>query len=440
MEFRTPRGTQDRLPEQQPSWGFVLGAFWDRFERAGFGRLDTPLFEDSALFVRAVGEESDIASKETYNFADKSGDSLTLRPEGTAPVVRAYLQHGMASRPQPQRLAYFAPLFRYDRPQAGRLRQHHQIGAEILGEQDPHADVELISQIWWLLTQDLGLRDLTLQLNSIGRSDDRARYLKALLDFLEPVRSDLSIESQRRLSTNPLRILDSKDQRDRKVCESAPRTLDFLGEESESHFAAVKDGLAGLGIDAVLNSALVRGLDYYTDTVFEIWPADSRGQSTVAGGGRYDLLAQQLGGPPTAGIGFGCGVERVLLNLEAQGRLPAAESAIDAYIAPLSGAARPAALVAARDLRGTGMRVVVGYAAGSPRSHLRKANALGARCAVILGDAELASDSASVRDLVAGKQETVARDRLVACVQRATGGGGRLNPDKRATTNPVESG
>ena len=233
MGYRTPRGTQDRLPEQQSSWSFVLGAFWSRFERAGFGRLDTPMFEDSDLFVRAVGQESDIASKETYTFADKSGDSLTLRPEGTAPVVRAYIQHGMASRPQPQRLAYFAPLFRYDRPQAGRLRQHHQMGAEILGEGDPHADVELISQIWWLLTSDLGLSGLSLQINSIGRAADRTRYLEALRAFLEPRQADLSPDSQRRLETNPLRILDSKDRRDRGICDSAPRTIDYLGPRRE---------------------------------------------------------------------------------------------------------------------------------------------------------------------------------------------------------------
>lgn len=419
MEYRTPRGTQDRLPEQQASWALVLSAFWDRFEKAGFGRLDTPLFEDTALFVRAVGEESDIASKETYTFADKSGDNLTLRPEGTAPVVRAYIQHGMASRPQPQRLAYFAPLFRYDRPQAGRLRQHHQIGAEILGEGDPYADVELISQIWWLLTQDLSLQGLSLQLNSIGRSADRARYLQALLDFLEPVRSDLSGESQRRLATNPLRILDSKDRGDREICASAPRTIDYLGADSESHFAQVQSGLDSLGIPAVLNPALVRGLDYYSDTVFEIWPADSRGQATLAGGGRYDLLAEQLGGPPTAGMGFGCGVERVLLNLDAQGRLPAAEAAVDAYIAPLSAAARPVALGAARDLRTARLRVITGYAAGSPRSHLRKANALGARWAIILGDAELQNGTAALRDLGAGRQETVALAELAARINQS---------------------
>ncbi len=419
MDYRTPRGTQDRLPEHQGAWKFVLEAFWRRFERAGFARLDTPLFEDAALFVRAVGEETDIATKETYTFADKSGDNLTLRPEGTAPVVRAYIQHGMSSRPQPQRLAYFAPLFRYDRPQAGRLRQHHQMGAEILGESDPHADAELISQIWWLLAEDLALSGLTLQVNSIGRAAGRTRYLEQLRAFLEPLADQLSPESQRRLLTNPLRILDSKDGRDRQICESAPRSLDFLGPESGAHFEQVTSALRGLGIPVVLNSALVRGLDYYTDTVFEIWPADSRGQATLAGGGRYDLLAQQLGGPPTPGMGFGCGVERVLLNLAAQDLLPPAVVGIDAYIAPLSPPARRAALDAARRLRQAPLRIVTGYAAASPRSHLRKANALGARWAVILGDDELARGTAAVRDLRAGKQETVALSDLFEFICRA---------------------
>jgi histidyl-tRNA synthetase len=418
MGFRTPRGTQDRLPEQQASWGHVLGAFWERFEKAGFGRLDTPMFEDSNLFLRAVGEESDIASKETYTFADKSGDSLTLRPEGTAPVVRAFIQHGMASRPQPQRLAYFAPLFRYDRPQAGRLRQHHQVGAEILGERDPHADVELISQIWWLLTDDLGLTGLSLQLNSIGRTADRARYLEALRAFLEPRRAGLSSESQRRLETNPLRILDSKDQRDRQICESAPRTIDFLGTDSEGHFEHVQSGLRALEIKVALNPGLVRGLDYYTDTVFEIWPADSAGQSTLAGGGRYDLLAGQLGGSDTPGMGFGCGVERVLLNLTAQSQLPETRAGIDAYVAPLSPAARAPALATARLLREAGYKTVAGYTAGSPRSHLRKANALRARWALILGEAELTQDAVAVRDLVAAKQETVAAGELLDYLRR----------------------
>ena len=419
MGFRTPRGTQDRLPEQQAAWELVLGAFWERFGRAGFGRLDTPMFEDSDLFLRAVGAESDIASKETYAFADKSGDSLTLRPEGTAPVVRAYIQHGMGSRPQPQRLAYFAPLFRYDRPQAGRLRQHHQVGAEILGERDPHADVELISQIWWLLGQDLGLNGLSLQLNSIGRPDDRARYLQELRRFLEPRRADLSADSRRRLETNPLRILDSKDPADIEICASAPRTIDFLGPESSNHFEDVQDGLKALGIGPAINPGLVRGLDYYTDTVFEIWPEDSRGQSTLAGGGRYDLLAQQLGGAATPGMGFGCGVERVLLNLAAQDRLPESGAAVDAYVAPLRPAGRPAGLAAARRLREAGFRAVAGYAAGSPRSHLRKANALGARWALILGDAELASEAVAVRDLLAASQQTVPLGDLVDHLRRA---------------------
>ena len=418
MTFRTPRGTQDRLPEHQRNWDFVLAAFWRRFDRAGFKRLDTPLFEDADLFQRAVGKESDIASKETYTFADKSGDHLTLRPEGTAPVVRAYIQHGMASRPQPQRLAYFAPLFRYDRPQAGRLRQHHQIGAEVLGESDPHADVELISQIWWLLTQDFGLDGLTLQLNSIGRADDRARYLEQLRKYLDPRAGQLSPESQRRLQGNPLRILDSKDQRDRQICESAPRTLDYLGPDSEAHFALAQSALESLGIATVLNPNLVRGLDYYTDTVFEIWPADSRGQATLAGGGRYDLLAQQLDGPPTPGMGFGCGVERVLINLADQDLLPPGDEGVDVYVAPLSAAARTAALSAARRLRAAEFRAVAGYAAASPRSHLRKANSLGARWAVILGDSELANGTIALRNLRESRQETVPSAALIDCIRR----------------------
>ena len=235
------------------------------------------------------------------------------------------------------------------------------------------------------------------------------------------MRSGLSGESQRRLATNPLRILDSKDRGDREICASAPRTIDFLGADSESHFNQVQSGLDSLGIPAVLNPALVRGLDYYSDTVFEIWPADSRGQATLAGGGRYDLLAEQLGGPATPGMGFGCGVERVLLNLAAQSRIPETSAGADAYVAPLTPAARPAALAAARRLRKAGYLTVAGYAAGSPRSHLRKANGLGARWALILGEAELAREAVAVRDLVAARQEIVAVTDLVEYLMRGGG-------------------
>ncbi len=416
-EFQTPRGTQDRLPEQQADWELVLSAFWQRFGRAGFGRLDTPLFEDSALFERAVGRATDIGANETYSFADKSGDRLTLRPEGTAPVVRAYIQHGMASRPQPARLAYYAPLFRYDRPQAGRLRQHHQMGAELLGEQDPHADAELISQIWLLLRHDLGLDGLTLQLNSIGRPGDRVNYLTALKAHLAPRASGLSEESRRRLEQNPLRILDSKDPRDQAICHDAPHTIDYLGRDSARHFKQLTSALTELGISFQSNFRLVRGLDYYTDTVFEIWPADSAGQATIAGGGRYDLLAGQLGGPTTPGVGFGCGIERVLINLAAQRKLAGAAPRVDVYLAPLSPAARSVVLALAGQLRDLGLIAIAGYAAASPRSHLRKANAQRARWAVIVGDNELQSETLALRDLDAASQQVIDRSELVPAIR-----------------------
>ncbi len=416
-KFKTPRGTQDRLPEQQSAWLNVTDVFERRFRSAGFGRLDTPLFEDSALFRSAVGATTDIVEKETYDFADKSGDYLTLRPEGTAPVVRAYIQHGMSSRPQPVRLYYCAPLFRYDRPQAGRLRQHHQVGAEILGETDPHADVEVISQLWWFLTSDLGLEGLSLQINSIGRAEDRSRYLQELRTYFAPLEQKLSPDSQRRLKTNPLRILDSKDERDWELTRGAPRSAECLDADGIARLATVRAGLEALGISSNENFRLVRGLDYYTDTVFEIWPARSGGQATMAGGGRYDRLAEQIGGPPTPGMGFGCGIERILLNMAEQNLAPSEDQKADVYVAPLSATASTAALSIANTLRQGGLAVIAGYGAASPRSHLRKANAAGIRWAVIIGQREMEQGQVTLRDMQSGDQQSLATELLLAAIK-----------------------
>ena len=291
----------------------------EAFERAGFRQIVTPVFEDTSLFARTAGETSDVVSKEMYTFHDRSDRSLTLRPEGTAPVVRAYIEHGLAREPQPVRLWYFAPMYRYAAPQAGRYREHWQFGVEAIGSDDPAVDAEVIAvQAAWY--RSLGLGALELHLNSIGDPACRPDYRAALVAYLEPLRDRLSPESQERLERNPMRILDSKDERDQALIADAPRISQFLCEACRAHFDEVRAHLTARGVDHVVDDALVRGLDYYTRTAWEFIPvADGRAQATISGGGRYDGLAEQIGGKRTPGVGFGCGVERVVLALESAG-------------------------------------------------------------------------------------------------------------------------
>ena len=411
--FRPPRGTQDLLPDARPGWDHVVSAFERRCRLFGYDRIETPTFESTALFARAVGIDTDIVSKEMYSFDDRGGDSLTLRPEGTASVVRAYNQHGMKNWSQPVRLYYVTPIYRYDRPQAGRLRQHHQIGAEVLGEADGHVDAEVIALTWGVLG-DLGLADLQLNLNSIGDPDDRAAYREALLAYYRPLEDQLCRDCRTRLESNPLRLLDCKEASCQPHKAGAPHSIDHLSAEAAAHFEQVKAGLEALGIPFKVDHLLVRGLDYYTRTVFEIWPATVGGQTTIAGGGRYDLLSEFIGGDPLPGVGFGCGIERVLLNLEAAGLLPPPPTRPTVYIAPLSEAAQPTATGLAGRLRAAGIAVLSGYRGASPRSHLRRANTAGVRYAAILGDRELESGRVALRDMLSGLQEDVALNDLIA--------------------------
>ena len=409
MTFQAPRGTYDRLPGQQAPWQRVVDAARRTACRYGYGRIDTPAFEDARLFVRGVGEVTDIVEKETYTFEDRGGDPLTLRAEGTAPVCRAYLQHGMQNLPQPVRLYYFCPVFRYERPQSGRYRQHHQFGIEVIGGPDPEIDAEVI-EFGWNLLAELGLSGLRLLVNTMGDLDTRAEYVAALQRYFRENMDGVPEEIRPRVETNPLRVLDSKDPRMEDLKAEAPRPADHLGPEAAEHWHALLGHLDGLAIPYEIEHSMVRGFDYYTRTVFEMVPSDAGSQSTIIGGGRYDGLIEQLGGRPTPGIGFGMGIERVVANLpEEAGR--SSEVALKVVVSHVGDPARREAVKAASDIRSAGLAAVVAPSRGL-RSQLRYSTSIDATHVVIIGEDELRSGAATVRDLATGEQQSVGRGGL----------------------------
>jgi histidyl-tRNA synthetase len=408
----------DTLPEDAPLWRHIR----DTAERVArlfdYQQITTPIVEDVGVFLRTVGDESDIVQKEMYLFEDRGGDRLALRPEGTAAVCRAYLEHGMASLPQPVRLWYFGPFFRYDRPQAGRYRQLWQFGVELIGADAPAADAEVID-LQHTFYRELGLTELTLRINSIGTAETRARYVTALREHFRPSLPSLSRDSQRRFETNVLRILDSKEEADRTAVAAAPSILDYLTPEDAEHFEGVKHILDELGIAYEVDPYIVRGLDYYARTVWEFEPADAGGQSTVGAGGRYDGLIELLGGPPTPGVGFATGIERIAMNLRQRGLGPAEDAGIDVAMVPLGEAGADAALRVTRDLRAAGLAVRAGLPGRSMRAALRAADSSNAAYAVIIGDREAAEGVAQLKPLRGdGEQRTVALAELVAAISR----------------------
>ena len=354
-KLQSLRGMVDLLPEQTALWQRVEAVARGHFLRAAVQEIRTPLLEVTELFARGIGEATDVVGKEMYTFLDRGDRSCTLRPEGTASVVRAAIQHGLLTQ-GPQRLWYGGPMFRYERPQAGRQRQFHQIGLEFLGFADARSDVEAIATAWDLLT-DLGIGGLTLELNTLGSSEDRGRYRDALVDFLQRHRDQLDPDSQDRLARNPLRILDAKHPVTQALLAAAPTLADFLDPHSADRFEQVKAGLQALNIPFRLNPLLVRGLDYYSHTAFEITSSELGAQSTVCGGGRYDSLVEQLGGPATPAIGWALGMERLVLLLGQGQVLVTAGSAPELYVVNRGVAAEAAALVLARTLRLHGLRV-----------------------------------------------------------------------------------
>ena len=414
----------DLLPETLQRWQAVEAVARQHFLRSGFGEIRTPLLESTDLFCRGIGEGTDVVGKEMYSFHDRGDRSCTLRPEGTASVVRAAVQHGLLSQGA-QKLWYAGPMFRYERPQAGRQRQFHQIGVEWLGAASARSDVEVIALAWDLLAQ-LGVGGLALEINSLGTSEDRQAYRAALVAWLEQRRDQLDADSQARLNTNPLRILDSKNPETQALLEQAPTLVDALCPESSQRFAAVQEGLTALGIPFRLNDRLVRGLDYYGHTAFEITSDQLGAQATVCGGGRYDGLVGQLGGPATPAIGWALGMERLLLVLEAAAKAdpmgPAARlvsaRAPDAYLVNRGERAELAGLALARALRQQGLTVELDGSGASFGKQFKRADRSGARWAVVLGDEEAERSEVRLKPLKQQSEEsTVALSEIAAMVE-----------------------
>jgi histidyl-tRNA synthetase len=403
--FQSPRGTTDILPEEQKYRRYIQARATDLARRYGYGRIDSPVFEDSGLFVRSVGEGTDIVEKEMYTFEDRGGDSLTLRPEGTAPVCRAYLEHGMHNLPQPVRLYYFCPVFRYERPQAGRFRQHHQFGVEAIGDADPSVDAEVI-ELAWRLMGSLGLTDINLFLNSIGDGECRPGYIAELKAYYSERRNEICGDCRNRLERNPLRLLDCKVETCRALGEAAPRSVDHLCAACQAHWDKLQEYLKAVGITYQVDHRLVRGLDYYTRTVFEIQPVVEGAQSTICGGGRYDGLIEQLGGPPTPGIGFGSGIERLALNLK-RNEVPVPDEPSPQYLVVNVGdAARLPAVELASRIRSTGAGAILSNGSRGLRGQMRQANALGVPYVLVLGDDEVQRGEVVVRNMKDSTQET----------------------------------
>ncbi|QJP08087.1 histidine--tRNA ligase [Pseudomonas multiresinivorans] len=421
------RGMNDILPDQTPAWRYLERTFADLLDAYGYSEIRMPILEFTELFARGIGEGTDVVDKEMYTFLDRNGESLTMRPEGTAGCVRAVLEHGLSGGGQVQKLWYTGPMFRYEKPQKGRYRQFHQIGVEVFNLPGPDIDAELII-LTWRLWQKLGMADaVTLQLNTLGSSEARARFREDLVAYLQERFDQLDEDSQRRMTTNPLRILDSKVEATQALLVGAPSLHDYLDEESIAHFEGLKARLDAVGLRYEINQKLVRGLDYYCRTAFE-WVTDKLGaQGTVCGGGRYDGLVSQFGGKPTPGVGFAMGVERLVLLLETLGVVPSElNRPADLYVCAFGEPAELAALTLAEQLRSAipGLRLLVNAGAGSFKSQFKKADKSGAQFAMILGDDELANRVVGFKPLRGeGEQQNIAWDalpeHLAACLQQA---------------------
>jgi len=411
MRFQVPRGTQDILPTDTPAWQALEARAREVSTRYGYKEIRTPIFEATELFLRGVGETTDIVSKEMYTFLDKKGRSLTLRPEGTAGVMRALVEAGLAQAGRMHRLWYVGPMFRYDRPQAGRYRQFHQWGAECVGSASPATDVEIILLLVDYLAS-FGLARTTVQLNSVGDATCRPAYVEALRAYFAPVKDRLCPDCQVRFDKNPLRILDCKVPFDHEVAQGIPPILDSLCDDCRTHFDAVRRGLDRVQVPYALDPHLVRGLDYYTRTAFEVHDPDRGAQSALGGGGRYDGLIADIGGPAVPGVGFSAGLERILLALAEQGRLPASRDTL-VFVARMGGdLVEDYAHNLARELRKTVPVTLDAEGGRSLGAQLKQADKVGATVAVIVGEDEAQAGEATVKDLSTGAQERVRRDAL----------------------------
>ena len=414
--YAAPRGTQDVLPEDQPYRRHVVDRGHYIAQLYGFRQIQVPIFEGTALFVRGVGEGTDIVDKEMYSFEDKGGEQITLRPEFTAGVVRAYIQHGMHTWPKPVKLYSMGPIFRYERPQAGRFRQHTQFNIEAFGEQDAALDAEVM-EVARHLYADLGFGGLSFQINSTGCPKCRPQYVSLLVDFYREHYAETCDDCKRRMERNPLRLLDCKSEGCQSLIAGAPHILDYVCDECAAHFEKLQHYLALLGRPFAISHRLVRGLDYYTKTVFEVWAEGIGAQASVCGGGRYDGLAKLLGGPDTPGIGFGSGIERIILAMKAQGVQVPVLPGPQVLLASMGVESKSAAVRLLADLRAANVAAVIAFGDRSLRSQLREASKQEVRYTIIIGEDEVRQSRVAVRDMALGSQEILPMDGLSSWLQ-----------------------
>jgi len=413
MKLQKPKGTQDILPADSAKWQYVENVARETFKKYNYGEIRTPMFEHYEVISRSVGDTTDIVTKEMYDFHDKGDRHITLRPEGTAPVVRSYVENKLFAPEvqKPVKVYYIGSMFRYERPQAGRLREFHQLGVECFGSKNPATDVETIAMAYQLFNT-LGIKDVTLHLNSLGNTESRLAYRQALIDYLTPMRESLSKDSQRRLDENPLRVLDSKEKEDKVAVENAPSILDYLDEESQAHFDEVRTMLDSLNIPYVIDTNMVRGLDYYNHTIFEFITTIDKSELTICAGGRYDSLAEYFGGPETAGFGFGLGLERLLLVLDKQGiELPVEES-LDVYIAVLGSGANGKALELVQAIRYQGFKAERDYLGRKIKAQFKSADTFKAKTVITLGESEVESGQVNVKNNATREEVTVSFEEL----------------------------
>ena len=419
--YTAPRGTQDVLPADQPYWRHVIGRAHHIAALYGFEQIDVPMFEETSLYVRGVGEGTDIVDKEMYSFEDKGGSEITLRPEFTAGLVRAYIEHGMHTLPQPVKLYAIGPIFRYERPQAGRYRQHTQFNVEAFGERDPALDAEIM-EVARHLCADLGFGGLSFQVNSTGCPQCRPQYVARLVDYYREHKDVICEDCRRRLERNPLRVLDCKVEGCQPIIAGAPRIVDYLCKECATHFAELQQYLRVLDRPYTINHRLVRGLDYYQKTVFEVWSQDIGAQAAVFGGGRYDGLAELLGGTPTPGIGFGSGIERLILAMQAQGIEVPPLPKPEVLVATLDGKAKRAGLKLLSDMRMADLSALIAFGERSLRSQLREADKQEVRYTVMIGPDELRDHVVTVRNMATRDQYTVPNGELAVWLRERLAG------------------
>ncbi|WP_404453632.1 histidine--tRNA ligase [Oceanobacillus kapialis] len=425
MNMKAPRGTVDLLPEDTRKWQYAENIIKELCRRYHFEEIRTPVFEHTELFQRGVGDSTDIVQKEMYTFEDRGGRSLTLRPEGTASVTRAYVENKLFGNPsQPTKLYYFAPMFRYERPQKGRMRQLNQFGVEVLGSADPAIDAEVID-LAMACYKELGLTSLKLVINSLGDGESRENHRRALVEHFTPVKEELCSDCQVRLNQNPLRILDCKKDRDHPAMKNAPSILDYLNDESREYFEQVKSYLTLMGIDYEVDKNLVRGLDYYNHTAFEIMSeAEGFGAiTTLAGGGRYNGLVEELGGPNTPGIGFGMGFERLLMALEAENKQVALEDSLDCYIVAMGEKAEKESVRILHDLRASGLQADKDYLGRKMKAQFKSADRYNSSYVLVLGEEELDKQVVNVKNLETGDQKEVNLSDIVSYMKETLVGG-----------------